>query len=53
MKNIRISPSITYQVNQKINLAVKYNRVVMDPKVATQFYTALTDFGIEARYTFN
>jgi hypothetical protein len=26
---------------------------VMDPKVATQFYTALTDFGIEARYTFN
>ncbi|MFM1762299.1 MAG: hypothetical protein RLZZ512_89 [Bacteroidota bacterium] len=53
MKNIRISPSITYQVNQKINLALKYNRVVMDPKVATQFYTALTDFGIEARYTFN
>jgi cell surface protein SprA len=53
MTNIRISPSITYQVNQKINLAVKYNRVVMDPKVATQFYTALTDFGIEARYTFN
>lgn len=53
MKNIRISPSITYQVNQKINLAIRYNRVVMDPKVATQFYTALTDFGVEARYTFN
>jgi len=53
MQNIRISPSITYQVNQKINLALKYNRVVMNPKVATQFYTALTDFGIEARYTFN
>ena len=53
MKNIRISPSITYQVNQKINLALKYNRVVMDPKVANQFYTALTDFGLEARYTFN
>jgi len=53
MKNIRISPSITYQVNQKINLAVKYNRVVMNPKINTQFYTALTDFGIEARYTFN
>jgi cell surface protein SprA len=53
MQNIRISPSITYQVNQKINLAMKYNRVVMNPKVATQFYTALTDFGIEARYTFN
>ena len=53
MKNIRISPSITYQVNQKINLALKYNRVVMNPKINTQFYTALTDFGIEARYTFN
>ena len=53
MKNIRISPSVTYQVNQKINLALKYNRVVMDPKVANQFYTALTDFGLEVRYTFN
>jgi cell surface protein SprA len=53
MMNIRINPSITYQVNQKINLAARYNRNIMDPKIATQFYTSLTDFGIELRYTFN
>jgi hypothetical protein len=27
--------------------------VVMDPKIATQFYTALTDFAIEVRYLLN
>lgn len=53
MRNIQIRPSITYQVNQKINLAMKYNRVVMDPKIAQQFYTALTDFAIEVRYILN
>jgi hypothetical protein len=53
MTNIRISPSATYQVNQKINLALRYNRVIMDPKIQTQYYTSLTDFGIELRYTFN
>ncbi|MBL7811639.1 MAG: cell surface protein SprA [Bacteroidetes bacterium] len=51
MRNIRINPSMSYQVNQKINLALRYNRVVMDPKVAMQFYTALTDFALEVRYT--
>ena len=53
MLNIRITPSVTYQVNQKINLALRYNRNIMDPKIATQFYTSLTDFGLELRYTFN
>lgn len=53
MRNIQIRPSATYQVNQKINLALKYNRVVMDPKIAQQFYTALTDFAIEVRYILN
>jgi len=53
MMNIRITPSITYQINQKINLAFRYNRNIMDPKIATQFYTSLTDFGLELRYTFN
>lgn len=53
MLNIRITPSVTYQVNQKINLAFRYNRNIMDPKIATQFYTSLTDFGLELRYTFN
>ena len=53
MLNIRINPSVTYQVNQKINLALRYNRTIMDPKIATQFYTSLTDFGVELRYTFN
>jgi cell surface protein SprA len=53
MRNIQIRPSATYQVNQKINLALKYNRVVMDPKIAQQFYTALTDFAVEVRYILN
>ncbi len=53
MTNIRITPSITYQINQKVNFALRYNRVIMDPKIATQFYTSLTDFGLEFRYTFN
>jgi cell surface protein SprA len=53
MTNIKITPSATYQVNQKINLALRYNRVIMNPEIATQFYTSLTDFGIELRYTFN
>lgn len=50
MKNLQIRPSITYQVNQKINASLKYNRTVMNPKIANQFYTALTDFGLELRY---
>jgi len=53
MVNIRITPSVNYQINQKINMALRYNRNVMNPKIATQFYTALTDFGVELRYTFN
>lgn len=53
MTNIRITPSITYQINQKVNLALRYNRVIMEPKIATQFYTSLTDFAMELRYTFN
>lgn len=53
MRNVQIRPSVTYQVNQKINLAMKYNRVVMDPKIALQFYTALTDFAFEVRYILN
>lgn len=53
MRNIQIRPSVSYQVNQKINVAFRYNRVVMDPKVALQFYTALTDFALEVRYILN
>jgi cell surface protein SprA len=53
MRQIRIAPSMTYQVNTKINLAMKYNRSVMIPKTGVGFYTALSDFGLELRYTFN
>lgn len=52
-KQVRIGPSATYQVNNKINLAMRYNRTVMSPRIANQFYTALTDFGLEVRYTLN
>lgn len=49
-KQVRIGPAVTYQVNDKINLAFRYNRTVMSPRIANQFYTALTDFGLEVRY---
>ncbi|MBS3914184.1 MAG: cell surface protein SprA [Bacteroidetes bacterium] len=53
MRNIQIRPSATYQVNTKINVALKYNKVIMDPKIQQQYYTALTDFAIEVRYILN
>lgn len=53
MRNFQFRPSITYQINKKINASFKYNRTVMNPKIATQFYTALTDFGLELRYILN
>jgi cell surface protein SprA len=52
-KQVRIGPAVTYQVNNKINLAFRYNKTIMSPKIANQFYTALTDFGLEVRYTLN
>jgi cell surface protein SprA len=52
-KQVRIGPAATYQVNNKINLAFRYNKTIMSPKIANQFYTALTDFGLEVRYTLN
>ena len=53
MKTIRISPNISYQINDKFNMAFRYNRLALSPKVQNQFYTALTDFGLELRYTLN
>jgi cell surface protein SprA len=53
MRTVRISPTASYQINQKLNLSFKYNRMVLNPKVSTQYYTALTDFGLELRYTLN
>jgi cell surface protein SprA len=52
-KQIRIGPAATYQVNNKINMALRYNKTIMSPRIANQFYTALTDFGFEIRYTLN
>ncbi|MEK0420793.1 MAG: hypothetical protein RLZZ161_644, partial [Bacteroidota bacterium] len=52
-KQVRIGPAATYQVNNKINMAFRYNKTIMSPRIANQFYTALTDFGFEIRYTLN
>jgi cell surface protein SprA len=52
-KQVRIGPAATYQINNKINLAMRYNKTIMSPRIANQFYTALTDFGLEIRYTLN
>lgn len=52
-KQVRIGPAATYQVNNKINMALRYNKTIMSPRIANQFYTALTDFGFEIRYTLN
>lgn len=51
MKTVRISPNITYQINNSLNIAFRYNRMVLNPKLSTTFYTAITDFGLELRYT--
>lgn len=53
MKTVRISPNLSYQINDKFNVAFRYNRLALSPKVQNQFYTALTDFGLELRYTLN
>jgi cell surface protein SprA len=53
MKTVRISPNLSYQINDKFNVAFRYNRLALTPKVQNQFYTALTDFGLELRYTLN
>lgn len=51
MKTVRISPNFTYQINNSLNIAFRYNKMVLVPKLSTSFYTALTDFGLELRYT--
>lgn len=53
LTNIRISPNLNYQINQKLTASLRYNRMVMRPKMDTQFFTALTDIGFEIRYTLN
>ena len=53
MRNFQFRPSVTYQINKKINASVRYNRTVLNPKIANQYYTALTDFGLELRYLLN
>ena len=53
MRTVRISPNVSYQINDQFNMAFRYNRLALTPKVQNQFYTALTDFGLELRYTLN
>jgi cell surface protein SprA len=53
MRTVRISPNVSYQIKDQFNMAFRYNRLALTPKVQNQFYTALTDFGLELRYTLN
>ncbi len=50
-KIISIKPTIDYQINDKLNLRMFYDRRATTPVVATSFPTAITQGGIQLRYT--
>lgn len=48
---ISIKPTIDYSISEKLNLRIFYDRRATQPVVATSFPTAITQGGIQLRYT--
>lgn len=48
---ISIKPTIDYQITQKLNLRIFYDRRATQPVVATSYPTAITQGGVTLRYT--
>lgn len=48
---VSIKPTIDYSISEKLNLRIFYDRRATNPVVATSFPTAITQGGIQLRYT--
>ena len=51
-RNFQLRPTVTYAVNEKLNLQFYFDRSVNDPKLSTNSYRrATTRFGIQVRFS--
>ena len=51
--NFQLAPNIKYQVNNRLNLRLYFERVINAPKISSSFRTARTAFGFELRFSLN
>ncbi len=49
--SLNFKPTISYLVNQRLNLTLYFERTINDPKVSNSFKRTTTAFGIQLRFT--
>ncbi|MFY0626062.1 MAG: cell surface protein SprA [Reichenbachiella sp.] len=49
--NYRISPTLSYAANQKLNLTMYYEKTINEPQLSSSFNRSATAFGIQVRFS--
>jgi len=49
--NIQLRPTVSYVLNQKLNLQVYFERNVNEPRVSNSFKRSNTGFGVQVRFS--
>ena len=49
--NYQLRPTIAYQVNQRLNLQMYFERSINEPKVSTSYKRTNTSFGVQVRFS--
>ena len=48
--NLQIRPTVSYVINQNLNLTIYFERTINDPQVTTAFRRTSTAFGGQLRF---
>jgi len=48
--NVQIRPTVSYLINQNLNLTFYFDRTINDPRVTTAYKRASTSFGGQLRF---
>ena len=49
--NIQLRPNVTYNVNDKLNLQLYFERNINEPVISTSYRRATTRFGAQIRFS--
>lgn len=49
--NFQLRPNISYEVNQRVNLQIFFERTVNSPRISTSFPRSTTAFGVRLRFS--
>ncbi|MDH5397863.1 MAG: cell surface protein SprA, partial [Cyclobacteriaceae bacterium] len=49
--NFQLRPTVSYVVNEKLNLQFYFDRSINEPKVSTSYRRATTRFGVQVRFS--